>query len=164
MTRAERLKHIVQGKRVLKARRNPKLNTWEITLYNGTSYNTYNWDKYETRDLCEAEIARLQRVYPAMFVGELSPGLTSVLPKSNRPVLPASKDLLINRRSNGMTYRQCFGCVNPPAGTLLSLDFADGIGFFIMWDDCPDGENIIEGWFKTREDAEEYIKSHGWRW
>jgi len=71
-------------------------------------------------------------------------------------------DLLKNRRSNNMSYRACFGLENPQKGTKLAIDHDHGIGFFIIWPDCPDGENIIEGWFKTRNEAVKFIKAHGW--
>lgn len=71
-------------------------------------------------------------------------------------------DLLKNRRINNMTYRECFGFENPPKGTKLDIDHAEGIGFFIVWNDCPDNENIIEGWFSKRTEASNYLKAHGW--
>ena len=71
--------------------------------------------------------------------------------------------LIRNRRLNNMTYRECFGFENPEPGTKLDIDYSDGFGFFIIWKDCPDDENIIEGWFKKRHQAVSYIKAHGWR-
>jgi hypothetical protein len=71
-------------------------------------------------------------------------------------------DLIKNRRSNNMTYRECFGFKNPPKGTKLDIDHSEGIGFFIVWNDCPDDENIIEGWFKKRDEAVSYVKTRGW--
>lgn len=70
MTREKRLKHIAEGKIVLKARRNPKLNIWEIVYYNGASYNNYNWDRYETRERCEAGIMTMTHNFPGLYVAE----------------------------------------------------------------------------------------------
>lgn len=71
MTIEQRLNHIAHGKTVLKARRNPKANIWEITYYNGTSYNTYSFDKFQNQEVCEDEIQRLQDAFPSRFVAEL---------------------------------------------------------------------------------------------
>lgn len=73
-----------------------------------------------------------------------------------------SDELLKKRRINGMKYRECFGFENPPKGTKLNIGHSEGIGFFITWNDCPDNENIIEGWFSKRNEAANYIKAHGW--
>jgi hypothetical protein len=70
--------------------------------------------------------------------------------------------LLENRRKNEMTYRECFGFENPPIGTKISIEHSEGIGFFIVWNDCPDYENIIEGWFSKRNEAVNYVKARGW--
>lgn len=71
MTREERLKHKAQGKIVLKVRRNPKLNIWEIVYYNGASYNIYSWDSFPTKEDCEAEIERLVKRNTNLFVAEI---------------------------------------------------------------------------------------------
>jgi hypothetical protein len=72
------------------------------------------------------------------------------------------KEKLKNRKLNNLTYRECFGFENPPTGTKLNINHHEGIGFYIVWNECPDNENIIEGWFKTRNQAEAYLTSHGW--
>jgi hypothetical protein len=78
MTREERLKHIASGKRVLKARRSPKLNAWEITYYNRASYETWNWHRFKTKELCEDEINRMVAQFPNKFIAELTPGVEAI--------------------------------------------------------------------------------------
>ena len=46
---------------------------------------------------------------------------------------------------NNLTYRESFGFSNPPKGTMLNIKYCEGLKFYIVWDHCPDGENIIEG-------------------
>lgn len=71
-------------------------------------------------------------------------------------------NMIKQRRSNNMTYRECFGVENPPKGTKLNIDHSEGINFHIVWKDCPDLNNIIEGWFTKRSEAVNYILDHGW--
>lgn len=78
------------------------------------------------------------------------------------PEIVKRTELIKNRKLNNMTYRECFGFENPSHGTKLNINYSEGIGFFIVWNDCPDGENIIEGWFTKRTEAVKYIKDHGW--
>lgn len=70
MTRDERLKHISQGKIVLKARRCPKHDVWEIAYYNGTSYNTYTWDRFAEKGRCIAKIVDMVKEMPGAYVYE----------------------------------------------------------------------------------------------
>lgn len=72
-------------------------------------------------------------------------------------------DLLKNRRITGMTYRECFGLENPPKGTVLKIKFAEGLKWYLLWEDCTDPENIIEGWFSTSNKARKYANEKNWR-
>lgn len=60
------------------------------------------------------------------------------------------------------SYRQMFGLDNPPAGTRLKLKYMDGIDWYLLWEDCPDDENIVQGWFKSKGKAQLYAKENGW--
>jgi hypothetical protein len=60
------------------------------------------------------------------------------------------------------SYRESFGLSLPPSGTKVSMDWMAGMDFNIIWDDCPDGENVLYGWIKKRSDALIIIKKHEW--
>lgn len=60
------------------------------------------------------------------------------------------------------SYRQSFGLDNPPKGELLKLKYAEGIRYYLLWIQCPDNENIIEGWFPTKSSALKYAKDNDW--
>ena len=60
------------------------------------------------------------------------------------------------------SYRQSFGLDNPPKGTALKLKYAEGVRYYLLWINCPDNENIIEGWFPTKSSALKYAKDNGW--
>jgi len=62
------------------------------------------------------------------------------------------------------SYREYFGYTNPPAGTHVVIKHAAGLKFYIWWPTCPDGEDIIEGWFSSKKAAIAYTESHGWTW
>lgn len=66
------------------------------------------------------------------------------------------------RDKNKTSYRQSFGLENPPKGEKLKLKFADGVNYYLLWLNCPDGENIIEGWFPTKTSALKYANDKGW--
>ena len=68
----------------------------------------------------------------------------------------------ISKLSEKLSYRQSFGLENPPPGTKVSINFLEGCNYSIIWDDCPDGENIIEGWFKKKQQAIDYVIKNGW--
>ncbi len=60
------------------------------------------------------------------------------------------------------SYRESFGLENPPAGTSVSIDYMAGCQFSIIWDDCPDPENVIEMHLHSRKAAEKYATDRGW--
>lgn len=70
MTREQKLKFIAADKTILKARRSQKLKVWEIVYYNGTSYNTYDWMQFYTRELCIDKIVAMLIDMPKNYVSE----------------------------------------------------------------------------------------------
>lgn len=72
------------------------------------------------------------------------------------------KDLILGRRKIGMSYRNCFGLENPAKGEKLHLKYLEGICYYLVWVNCPDEQNIIEGWFTTKSAATNYVKENGW--
>lgn len=79
-------------------------------------------------------------------------------------LLSVKKNLFEIRKSINVSYRQWFGFENPPAKTKLKIDFSEGLGFFVIWKNCPDYANIIEGWFKNRQQAIDYITKNNWQY
>jgi len=75
MTTQEKYRHVASGKFVLKARRKPKQNIWEITYYNLGSYNIWSWDRFDTKELCEEKIKSMVAESPNKFVAEIEPGV-----------------------------------------------------------------------------------------
>lgn len=69
-----------------------------------------------------------------------------------------------DRDRNAESYREYFGYENPPSGTPVVIKYAEGLRFYIWWPACPDGEDIIEGWFGSRQKATQYAEEHGWVW
>lgn len=67
------------------------------------------------------------------------------------------------QREPEKTYREEFGLQNPPPGTQLEISFMEGIQFYLIWNECPDDENIIQGWFPSRGKAESYAKEKGYQ-
>ena len=44
------------------------------------------------------------------------------------------------------------------------IKYAEGMKFYIWWPWCPDGEDIIEGWFGSKQGAIRYAETYGWKW
>lgn len=63
---------------------------------------------------------------------------------------------------SSVSYRQRFGLNNPPEGTVLKLKYLEGVNWFLCWVECPDNEDIIQGWFSTASKAREYASKNGW--
>ncbi len=61
-----------------------------------------------------------------------------------------------------VSYRQRFGLDNPPKGTVLKLKYMEGINWYLHWVECPDGEDIVQGWFGTASEARKYANENGW--
>ena len=62
------------------------------------------------------------------------------------------------------SYREYFGLLNPPEGTVLRLKYMKGVKWYLLWEDCPeDGEDIVEGWFGTADKAKSYAKKNNWK-
>jgi len=70
----------------------------------------------------------------------------------------------INKKLSKMkTYRSKFGLPDPPEGTFLKLKFMEGIKYYLLWEDCPDNENIVAGWFTSKAKALEFSREKGWK-
>lgn len=61
-----------------------------------------------------------------------------------------------------VSYRQRFGLDNPPKGTVLKLKYMEGINWYLHWAECPDGEDIVQGWFSTASEARKYANKNSW--
>lgn len=61
-----------------------------------------------------------------------------------------------------VSYRQRFGLHNPPKGTGLKLKYMAGLKWYLYWEDCPDEEDIVQGWFGTAAKAKKYAQENGW--
>ncbi|MDX1902552.1 MAG: hypothetical protein SFU27_00215 [Thermonemataceae bacterium] len=61
-----------------------------------------------------------------------------------------------------VSYRQRFGLDNPPKGTLLKLKYMEGLKWYLHWESCQDGEDIVQGWFSTASKARKYANENGW--
>lgn len=72
MTREERLQHIKEGKTILRARRQPKSDKWEIVTYTGSTFMVYSFDKFETRKECEDYITTIFCNRPDLFISDFS--------------------------------------------------------------------------------------------
>lgn len=62
----------------------------------------------------------------------------------------------------GKTYRESCGLENPPKGTKLKIRKMSALGYCLIWPDCPDMENIVDGWFRVRRNAKAFAKENGW--
>lgn len=62
--------HHSLGHVVLRPRRSPKNNKWEITYYNGSRYNAYTFDKFDTQELCQARIKEMVEENHRKFVSD----------------------------------------------------------------------------------------------
>ena len=64
--------------------------------------------------------------------------------------------------AGSVSYRQRFGLDNPPKGTVLNLKYMEGLSWYLHWVKCPDGEDIVQGWFGTASKARKYANENGW--
>lgn len=60
------------------------------------------------------------------------------------------------------SYRQKKGFDNPPPGTILRVKYMEGVKWYLLWEECPDGESIVEGWINSAHKAFEYAKQNQW--
>ena len=72
MTHEERITHMDADKTILRARRNPKNNLWEIVYYTGTSFQIWTFDSFTSRTLCESHISILTRLSPNRYISDFS--------------------------------------------------------------------------------------------
>lgn len=80
----------------------------------------------------------------------------------NLPKQAPKPRLRVCNVGGSVSYRQRFGLDNPPKGTVLKLKYMEGINWYLNWVECPDGEDIIQGWFSTDSKARKYASENGW--
>jgi hypothetical protein len=61
-----------------------------------------------------------------------------------------------------VSYRQRLGLNNPPKGTVLKLKYMEGLRWYLHWEECTDGEDIVQGWFGTASKARKYANENSW--
>jgi len=66
------LRHIKEGKTILRARRQPKSGKWEIVTYTGSTFMVYSFDKFDTRAECEDFITNKVNNQPDKFISDFS--------------------------------------------------------------------------------------------
>lgn len=62
-----------------------------------------------------------------------------------------------------MSYRESFNLKPAPSGSKVYIEHDAGIDFYVVWIDCPDKENILEGWLKKKQDAINYCKQNNYK-
>jgi hypothetical protein len=99
MTREQRLRHIKEGKTILRARRQPKSRKWEIVTYTGSTFMVYSFDKFDTRKECEDFITEKIEQNPGKFISDFSleSELTYQKLKLDREQLIHTAEKLIDR-------------------------------------------------------------------
>ena len=81
--------------------------------------------------------------------------------KQDKIALPKAQDN--NTKPNiGGSYREKFGLSLPSAGTHVKVKFMAGVNHYIVWVDCPDDENILFGWLKSKAEALKIVETKGW--
>lgn len=63
---------------------------------------------------------------------------------------------------NSVSYRQRFGLDNPPKGAVLKIKYMEGLNWYLHWAECPDAEDIVQGWFGTASKARNYANKNSW--
>lgn len=61
------------------------------------------------------------------------------------------------------SYRQKLGYQNPPKGTELQVKYMEGLKWYLHWNNCTDGEDIVQGWFSTAKKAIKYANENDWK-
>lgn len=59
-------------------------------------------------------------------------------------------------------YREHFGLEPAPSGSFVEIRYMGGAGWYIWWEACPDGEDILAKGFGTKAKAELYAEEQGW--
>lgn len=49
-----------------------------------------------------------------------------------------------------------------PSSAHVEVKYMEGLGLYIKWIDCPNGENILAAGFTTKSQAEEWARTHNW--
>lgn len=62
---------------------------------------------------------------------------------------------------NNTSYRETLGFQDPPPGTVLKLEYMAGINWCLIWEEAPDGEDIVAGWMSKKK-AQSYARDKGW--
>jgi hypothetical protein len=73
-----------------------------------------------------------------------------------------SKNSSLANVGGSVSYRQRFGLDNPPKDTVLNLKYMEGLKWYLCWAECPDCQNIVQGWFGTASEARKYANENGW--
>lgn len=59
-------------------------------------------------------------------------------------------------------WRIRFGLTNPGKDEKVKIGYMAGLDYYITWVDCPDGENILCGHFKKKQDLINIIEENKW--
>lgn len=78
---------------------------------------------------------------------------------SNDAINPRLKGCSVG---GSVSYRQQFGLDKPPKGTILSLKYMEGLKWYLHWENCQDGEDIVQARFNTSAKARKYASENGW--
>lgn len=60
------------------------------------------------------------------------------------------------------SYREQVNLSLPPEGTKVYIEYMAGCEYSIIWSICPDGENVLYTWIKSKSQALSIIQDHGW--
>ena len=61
-----------------------------------------------------------------------------------------------------VSYRESFGLALPPSGTEVKIEYLSGLYYYIVWPDCPDGENVLYSWIVSKKTAYKILENHEW--
>lgn len=59
--------------------------------------------------------------------------------------------------------RKKLGLNTPGANTIVTIQFMEGLNYYIKWISCPDRENILYAWIKSRSKAHNLVKENNWK-
>jgi hypothetical protein len=68
----------------------------------------------------------------------------------------------IAMRKATMNYRTRFGLQDPEPNKHVRIAFMQGLDWYLVWENCPDNENILATGFSSKESAEAYALCKDW--
>lgn len=61
-----------------------------------------------------------------------------------------------------LRYRENWGLETAPKGSKVQLKHSSGLDWHLVWINCPDKENVLAGWQRSKNELLKLADLRGW--